>query len=254
VISQLKWEQSLKDSINPMNEIDRNLAKLDAAMSAGRLTQDQYAEGFFKITDSAKALEQIKSPIDEIGVAIGVSLQQGVAGLVDSFGQAGQSFGDFAASFLKNIAKMIAQTLILKAIQSSLGGTSVGNFLGIGAKNANGGVWDHGVQKFANGGIVTRPTTFGMANGRTGLMGEAGAEAIVPLKRGGNGQLGVQASPVNVVINNNAPVEVSQSTSQGSDGQTTINILIEKRVKDLLASGGLDKSMRASYGLTRQAA
>jgi phage-related minor tail protein len=31
-----------------------------------------------------------------------------------------------------------------------------------------------------------------MAGGKTGLMGEAGPEAIMPLKRGANGKLGVQ--------------------------------------------------------------
>jgi phage-related minor tail protein len=45
---------------------------------------------------------------------------------------------------------------------------------------------------FALGGIVTRPTLFPMANGM-GLMGEAGAEAVMPLERGPGGRLGVRA-------------------------------------------------------------
>jgi hypothetical protein len=48
-----------------------------------------------------------------------------------------------------------------------------------------------GVIPFANGGVVTRPTLFPMAGGRTGLMGEAGEEAIIPLRRGRDGRLGV---------------------------------------------------------------
>ena len=44
---------------------------------------------------------------------------------------------------------------------------------------------------YAMGGIVNKPTLFPMANGM-GLMGEAGPEAIMPLKRGANGKLGVQ--------------------------------------------------------------
>ena len=46
---------------------------------------------------------------------------------------------------------------------------------------------------YAYGGIVNKPTLFPMANGM-GLMGEAGPEAIMPLKRGSNGKLGVQSS------------------------------------------------------------
>jgi hypothetical protein len=250
VEDQIAWEQKLKDSLNPMNEIDRELARLQIAIDNQRISWDQYADGMFKITDKVDGLKAVKEPLDEIGVAIGVSLQQGVSSLIDSFDQAGASFGKMAADFLKNIAKMIAQMYILKAI----GSTSWGQSLGIGVKQANGGVWDHGVQKFAMGGIVNSPTAFGMAGGRMGIMGEAGAEVIAPLRRNSKGQMGVGASPVNVVINNNAGVEVSQSSSTGADGQTTINILVEKRIKDLLANGGLDKSFRSSFGLTRQAA
>ncbi len=43
----------------------------------------------------------------------------------------------------------------------------------------------------AKGGVVSSPTYFGMNGGNTGLMGEAGSEAILPLKRGPDGALGV---------------------------------------------------------------
>ena len=62
-----------------------------------------------------------------------------------------------------------------------------------------------GVTPFASGGVVAAPTYFPMGGGRTGLMGEAGAEAILPLQRGPDGQLGVAAGGagrgVNVVFN-----------------------------------------------------
>jgi len=60
---------------------------------------------------------------------------------------------------------------------------------------------------FAKGGIVDRPTIFPMAAG-AGLIGEAGPEAVLPLKRGRGGDLGVQAAvawpDVSIVVNNNA--------------------------------------------------
>ena len=49
------------------------------------------------------------------------------------------------------------------------------------------------VQAFASGGIVSQPTYFPMPDG-AGLMGEAGAEAIMPLKRGSDGRLSVLSS------------------------------------------------------------
>jgi hypothetical protein len=52
------------------------------------------------------------------------------------------------------------------------------------------------IKPFATGGIVTKPTFFKYADGGTfnnGVMGEAGPEAIMPLKRGADGKLGVAA-------------------------------------------------------------
>lgn len=68
-----------------------------------------------------------------------------------------------------------------------------------------GGVFDGGrVQPFASGGVVSSPTYFPLS-GATGLMGEAGAEAIMPLRRGPDGKLGVAAgsgqTPINVTFN-----------------------------------------------------
>lgn len=59
---------------------------------------------------------------------------------------------------------------------------------------AKGGAFQNGVQKFASGGIVSSATSFGMAGGKTGVMGEAGPEAIMPLHRGPDGSLGVRVS------------------------------------------------------------
>jgi len=55
---------------------------------------------------------------------------------------------------------------------------------------ANGGVFPGGISGFSNG-IVNRPTRFNFAQG-AGLMGEAGAEAIMPLTRTSDGDLGVK--------------------------------------------------------------
>lgn len=71
---------------------------------------------------------------------------------------------------------------------------------------------------FSQNGIVTAPTLFGFG-GKTGVMGEAGPEAVMPLTRGADGRLGVAAAgagakSVNVVFNVNANDAASFNKSE----------------------------------------
>lgn len=100
--------------------------------------------------------------------------------------------------------------------------------------SANGNVFRNGnVIPFAKGGVVSSPSMFPMAGNRTGLMGERGAEAIMPLKRAANGQLGVQAqaTPANVNIYNQSDTRIE--TVQRPNGDTDIFI---KRINNALRS------------------
>lgn len=104
------------------------------------------------------------------------------------------------------IARMVAQQAI----------AGVGNFISLMTTGfAKGGVFDTGnVTAFADGGVVSRPTFFGYAGGRLGLMGEAGPEAVMPLTRGPDGKLGVQthgAGQDPLVVNINAQSGVTRA-------------------------------------------
>ena len=86
-------------------------------------------------------------------------------------------------------------------------------------KNADGGVYTSAGLAAYSGRIVDRPTVFPFARG-VGPMGEAGPEAILPLKRGGDGKLGVAAGggghTINVhVTGTNAP-DVRRAAGQGA--------------------------------------
>jgi hypothetical protein len=72
---------------------------------------------------------------------------------------------------------------------------------------------------YAMGGIINRQTMFPMQGGSVGVAGEAGPEAILPLSRGANGELGVQGvGDVNISFTINA------IDSRGID-----QLLVEKR-------------------------
>lgn len=116
---------------------------------------------------------------------------------------------------LKMVAKSMADSVYnvaMKPVQQAIGGFLANgvNALASGLMPfAQGGAFSSGrVMPFAKGGVVSSPTAFPMRNGQ-GLMGEAGPEAIMPLARGSDGRLGVQASggsrPVTVVMNIQTP-------------------------------------------------
>jgi phage-related minor tail protein len=116
---------------------------------------------------------------------------------------------------LKGVAKTMSDSVYsvaMKPVQNALGGlvaNGLGSVLGGVMPFANGGAFSQGrVMPFAKGGVVSQPTNFAMRGGM-GLMGEAGPEAIMPLARGADGRLGVQAGgggrPVTVVMNISTP-------------------------------------------------
>jgi len=122
------------------------------------------------------------------------------------------NFSDLARSIIADLTRMLVRFAIVQPLFHSITG---GKFL----DNANGNVIDAGnrITAYARGGIVNKPTLFPMANGM-GLMGEAGPEAIMPLKRGANGKLGVQSSGGvgNIVVN----VDASGSSVQGDSARS----------------------------------
>lgn len=106
---------------------------------------------------------------------------------------------------------------------------------------------------FASGGIVNRPTLFAFAGG-TGLMGEAGPEAIMPLSRGRDGNLGVRGggTVVNVQVNNRTDASVDVQQQKNSSGGVDLVVAINQAVKREMAQGGYDAAMGANYGARRR--
>lgn len=155
-------------------------------------------------------------------------LQQGESAF-DRLGKIGLNVVQMVGqAILNNLMKQITLEKTLQTIKTV--GKGIGGFFGGLFGFANGGVFNNGkIQPFANGGIVNKPTLFPMANG-AGLMGEAGAEAIMPLTRR-NGKLGVEGSAtvlnVNVINQSQSQIE----TRQRDDGSFDI---IVKRVNQAL--------------------
>lgn len=103
----------------------------------------------------------------------------------------------------------LALKAAFKPIENAFASTISGLFAGV-TPFASGGVVRNTLPvPFAKGGVVSQPATFPLAGGRIGLMGERGAEAIMPLARGPDGRLGVRADGggggISVTLNVSTP-------------------------------------------------
>ncbi|EOP0540939.1 phage tail tape measure protein, partial [Escherichia coli] len=103
------------------------------------------------------------------------------------------NFKSFTASLLSDLAKIMSQMAMMQAVKG------IGSAFGWGSAaaasvtpNADGGVYQSADLSRYSGTVVNRPTFFAFAKG-AGVMGEAGPEAILPLRRGADGKLGVVA-------------------------------------------------------------
>ena len=104
----------------------------------------------------------------------------------------GKGVSDVLRSLALNLSQLVLRSA-LSPLTSSIGGALSGLLSG-GTAFANGGIIRQQLPvPFASGGVVASPVTFPLAGGRTGLAGERGAEAIMPLARGADGRLGVAA-------------------------------------------------------------
>jgi tape measure domain-containing protein len=179
--------------------------------------------------------------LGEVANATAELMTSGFQSVVEGAKSAQQVFADFlksiAQTLLQTAQQMIAQYIAIGVARmfaipstgnfdlsktfggfggdpsSALGGLSFTNLGGF--QFANGGVFaKNKIVPFAYGGIVNKPTLFPMANG-AGLMGEAGPEAIMPLRRTASGRLGVEATggTSNIVVN----VDASGTRVQGND-------------------------------------
>ncbi|GJD95717.1 phage tail tape measure protein [Methylobacterium iners] len=141
-------------------------------------------------TNAARARQL--DTLDRLAQRFGQSLGRAFTGNLN----AGRQLDGVLGSLTSRLGSIAARAL---ASPVRSGVTSlVQNLLNAGANSettafARGGILAGGrVRPFASGGVVAAPTYFPMQGG-LGLMGEAGPEAILPLKRGSDGRLGVAA-------------------------------------------------------------
>ena len=214
--------------------VNRQLKELRALLA--ELRGEQAEDGEKKDTKLAGLGDDKKSPLQSFAnSAFDLAKQteeafvnafKGMEDALVKFVMTGKlNFRDLANSIIADLTRMLVRYAIVQPLFKAI-------FPNIKIGSANGNVFSNGevvpsakgnvfaknkIVPYAYGGIVNKPTLFPMANGM-GLMGEAGPEAIMPLKRGSNGKLGVQSSGGvgNIVVN----VDASGSSVEGDSARS----------------------------------
>ena len=187
------------------------------------------------------------------------------------------AFRKMAESMLMDMARIAMKMYVMQplmdsfktALNSTSSSSSDGssgwfNVLLAGAKtffNAKGGAYSSASLSQYRNGIYDKPQAFMFANGgvpgsNVGVFAERGPEGILPLTRGSDGRLGVDAHgasgvTINVFNESNAQVEVQEKTS-GADGRREIEIFVRQQVNSGIRSGAFDATLGSTYGLRRK--
>jgi tape measure domain-containing protein len=158
-------------------------------------------------------------------------------GMKGNLDDIGDYFSNFCNHLLNTFIDMQAEMMAKSLMSSIFGGlTGGGGFLGGLFGFAKGGAFVDGVQAFASGGIVNSPTLFPMKTGM-GLMGEAGAEAIMPLTRDRSGNLGVKAVGSGMAAQNIEVKIVNESGHPMKAKSASINTDMQRQILTVVMDG-----------------
>ncbi|MEI4195473.1 phage tail tape measure protein [Roseovarius sp. E0-M6] len=202
------------DDLERLDDLDSQLDSLETGMSGAADVAAAFNSEMARVRNS---FERTGRDVATLERGMSTGLRRAIKGAVVD--------GDSLSSSLRSLASTMINTAFNAAVRpvtDHIGGVlakGVGNLVGGLFKFEQGGSFAQGrVMPFANGGVVNGPVTFPMRRG-TGLMGEAGPEAIMPLARGPDGKLGVRSAsagaPVNVVMNITTPDVGGFQRSQG---------------------------------------
>ena len=187
LVRQIEAETEAQEQVR--QAVEARSQALDNLYQAG-------ADGLLSVVDgSVKAEDAVKKLIIQLALAAAQAAILGSGPLSGLFG--GGGFGSLFGGILGGL---------FGGGGGALGGFSIGSFY------AKGGAFDPSgeITAFAKGGVVDRATVFPFAKG-IGLMGEAGPEAIMPLRRGRDGRLGVSAHAPAANSNGGQSVVVNQT-------------------------------------------
>lgn len=241
-------ERIVERTRTPEERFGAEVARLNELLSGGFIDEETFAravrmgrEEFERLTDQERDAERAAQDFANV---IGKAFEDAVI--------QGNDLRAVMVGLLEDIERIILRVTVTKPLENFLTGALSGAVGGLfggrgggvtefnvgsgaggfgGRFAADGAVYDRSgeVQFFASGGVVDRPTAFRFASG-AGVMGEAGPEAILPLKRLPGGELGVQAESGGEIVVHFAPV--TNIDARGSDPESIARLQRMLDVRD----------------------
>jgi lambda family phage tail tape measure protein len=259
------FARELDEAASTVSDMSEELGAMGEGLSTMTLETFGWTDALDEAVGYMKLLNALQGDLTNQAIMWGDSLTFAFKGVLtgelhntrDLLRQVTTEMRDFYAELAARAAAEEVLGWIRRAVGLIGGAASAGSTSGswtqeavLAGVSAKGNAFDRGrVVAMANGGIVTGPTLFPMARGM-GLMGEAGPEGVLPLKRGRDGRLGVISSGRgNVVIENHgAPVP---ATVEDSDRDMRI-VLRAASLGANMALSEMNSSIRTGYGATAQ--
>ncbi|PII55275.1 phage tail tape measure protein [Serratia sp. OLCL1] len=259
------------------NQLVQQQAQYQAYYQQGILDKERYEQLMQAATqESSDAQYQLalslfggQSRVHKMALGLVDMTRERTSGMMFDLLTGTQNFKQSMLGLMTSMTQSIIQQLIDLAMQALLTRTILSTFMNIGSgllggaasagtgtagsgamgmptgwqgyvPNAKGGVYASPSLSAFSGQIVSNPTLFAFARG-AGLMGEAGPEAIMPLKRGADGSLGVRAigggqqsaaAPnVYITIENGGNVSSQADPGWGEFGKQMGNIAAQESQK-----------------------
>jgi len=236
-----EYETQLKSLKTTYIEYPAITKDLQKEMDAAKKSSQTFLSGM------TAAIKDARASFDNLSVTVGTGLADGFARAIAYGEDLGSTLQKLGQDIIYTVTKMLLLQSITKMFGGLFGGSSnplavtMGGLDGVSGRAKGDAFGPAGVIPFANGGIVGRPTLFRFAGG-TGLMGEAGPEAIMPLERDSHGRLGVYASGgaggvfapvINVNVENNGSGEMSER--QANEMSRQLRDVVDARIADQLS-------------------
>lgn len=214
-------------------EYQRSIDRINSLMLEGEQAQELIDQETKNYELRQKQIAKTNNIARDLGLTFSSAFEKAVVG--------GEKFSKILQGITQDLIQLIIRRKVTEPLFEAFSGVLDG-FGGSGNPlaalfNAKGNAFNQsGVTAFASGGVFDSPQMFNYGGGKLGVMGEAGPEAVMPLKRGANGKLGVSVDGTSSPgqINNISITVNADGSNRNEQGASELGRRIDAAVRAIL--------------------